>query len=251
MTYRGEDDKVAVGYIHPDQVSAAFLGSMLGLAFHDSTARRRITRGGGCLGHFSSANVSMARNEVVRLFLGMGQVPDWLWFVDADMEFAPTALDDLVASAYVDGERRGDVVGGLCFGTTDGELFPTLYVAADVEGETRFSRIDTYPDDAMVAVDATGAACLLIHRTVLQAMRDAHLSAAFPWFQETELSGRPCGEDFTFCLRARALGFGVYVNTGVKVGHLKSHMLTESMYLQQLGRRAGKGDAQWLTLSTS
>jgi hypothetical protein len=241
--YCGEDDKVAVAYVHPVEVATVFHLSLLKLFLHDGLTRRRITGGGGHISKFSSANVSSARNEAVRDFLAMARVPDWLWFVDADMEFEPTVLDDLIGSAYLDGERAADIVGGLCFGVNLGDLFATLYGLVDDDGDVRAIRYDEYPPDSMFQVAATGAACLLIHRSVIERMLEAGYNKVYPWFQETELSGRPCGEDFTFCLRAGMLGVPVWVNTAVKVGHAKSHMLTEALYLEQRARKAGAAPA--------
>jgi hypothetical protein len=80
---------------------------------------------------------------------------------------------------------------------------------------------------------ATGAAFLLVHRSVIQGIADRKYNEAFPWFQETEMSGNPAGEDITFCLRAELLGFPVHVDTSVKVGHHKSQLLTEDLFKAQ------------------
>jgi glycosyltransferase involved in cell wall biosynthesis len=238
--YNGEDDKVAVAYVHPVEVATAFHLSLLKLFLYDGANRRRITGGGGHISKYSSANISSARNDAVSDFLAMARVPEWLWFVDADMEFEPTVVDELIRSAYVDGERKADIVGGLCFGAHHGDLFATLYGLVDNDGDIRAIRYDEYPEDSMFQVAATGAACLLIHRSVLERIRDHGFNKSYPWFQETELSGRPCGEDFTFCLRAGALGIPVWVNTGVKVGHMKAQMLTEAIYAKQRAEKKAK-----------
>ena len=243
--------KVCVSYVNPGQVSAYFMQSMVGLLFRehlkaesglptalfaDRDTTGKIVAAGGWLNKYSSANISNARNDIVRDFLAMPAQPDWLWMVDSDMHFEPDTLDKLLASADPDpeSEHYAPIVGGLCFGTNDGKLFATLYGIKDVPGEgVRSYRYDEFPPDAMFQVAATGAACLLIHRTVLEQMRDKNFNAVYPWFQETELNGRPCGEDFTFCLRAGMLGFPVWVDTGIKIGHHKSHILTDDMYLEQ------------------
>ena len=66
-------------------------------------------------------------------------------------------------------------------------------------------------------------------------MAEAKFSTAFPWYQETELSGVPLGEDLTFMLRAGRLGFPVYVDTNVQVGHVKPTMLSAEKWLRQEG----------------
>jgi hypothetical protein len=227
--YARPRDKVCVAYVHPTEVSTLFHLSMLKFMLWDGANTRRITGGGAHISKFSSANISNARNDIVRDFLNTKS--DWLWMIDADMDFEPTTLEQLLMNAD---PEKSPIVGALCFGVNHGNLFPTLYgLTKDDAGDVRAFRYDEYPENAMFQVAATGAACLLIHRSVLEKMRDQGFNKSYPWFQETELAGRPCGEDFTFCLRAGALGIPVYVDTGVTIGHHKSYTLTEPMYLTQ------------------
>lgn len=226
-------DKVVVGYVHPVEVSAYFHESLIDLMMWDLAHDQRIVNGGGRIGRYSSANISAERNTIVRMFLEQSTA-QWLWMVDADMHFAPDTLDRLLVEAH---EKRAPIVGGLCFGIDDGVLFPTLYgLVDDPERGIGTVRYKDFPDNAMFQVAATGAACLLMHRSALEAIRDKGFNRTFPWFQETELNGNPCGEDFTLCLRAGQLGIPVYVNTGVEIGHHKSMVLTRQMFDEQ--RRA-------------
>ena len=52
----------------------------------------------------------------------------------------------------------------------------------------------------------------------------------YPWFVEGVSGERQFGEDVAFCQRARALGYGVWVHTGVKTGHSKPRLLDEDLY---------------------
>lgn len=230
--------KVVIGYVHPTEVAASFHESVLGLIMYDFNHGRHVVDGGGRLARYSSANVSSARNGIVRNFLDQTQA-EWLWMVDADMSFKPDALERLLADAD---EKRAPIVGGLCFGVDNDQLFPTLYdLTAREDGEPQMVRYHEWPEDAMFQVTATGAACLLIHRSVLQSMRDAH-PEPYPWFCEGTLGGAPMGEDIAFCLRAGVAGFPIYVNTAVEIGHAKTHILTAAMYRAQ--RAIEKGGQQ-------
>lgn len=219
-------DSVVVAYIHPGQVSALFTRSLLETAIWDRANGRRIK---GMLETWSSANVAEARNSLTRQFVEDYDA-DWLLWVDSDMVWQADALERLVASAH---PETAPIVGGLCFGASDGQLFPTIYQAAEIDGKVMTIRQADYPRDEVVQCIATGAAFLLIHRSVLVKVRDAEFNLTFPWFQETEISGRPAGEDLTFCLRAGQLGIPVHVNTAVKIGHHKSNVLTEDLFLLQ------------------
>jgi hypothetical protein len=91
----------------------------------------------------------------------------------------------------------------------------------------------------MVRCSATGAACLFIHRTVIEAMAaQAEESSSmsrkvFPFFMESTLADLPAGEDLVFCLRAGVLGFPIYVHTGIEFGHHKSQLLTAAGFREQ------------------
>lgn len=222
--------KVAVGYVHPAEVSVYFLDSLIKTFVADFNGPQRIVNGGARLPKYSSANVSNARNAIVRTFLRETDA-EWLWMVDTDMHWQPDALETLLHYASAD---KAPIVGGLCFGVEDGVLFPTLYAwTKDGDGPLGVARYNEFPEDAMFQVGATGAAFLLVHRSVLQAIEDKGFNKTFPWFQETEMNGLACGEDITFCARAGMLGFPVFVHTGVEVGHHKSHMLTADQYRKQ------------------
>ncbi len=227
LTYKQPvpDGGVVVAFIHPGQVSAFFLSSIVTLLLADRSGPQRIV---GMVQEWSSANVSASRNELTGQFLD-DYTAEWLLWVDADMAFGHDSLDLLLAAADRD---AAPIVGGLCFGMTQGRLFPTIYnLAVDPDTDEPVTvRAVQYPRDQLVQVAATGAAFLLIHRSSLLKMRERGFNRTFPFFQETEMGGRPTGEDITFCLRAMALEIPVHVHTGVRVGHHKSHVLDEDLF---------------------
>ena len=223
-------DTVVVAYVHPGQVSAYFAKSLMLTLLLDRLPGRGQQRIVNVLEEWSSANISHSRNTLTAQFLD-GTTADWLLWIDADMAWQPEALEQLLAVAD---PERAPIVGGLCFGAIHDELFPTIYhLAAMPDGGFSTVRVLDYPADALVRCTATGAAFLLIHRSVLEAIRDHGFNRTFPWFQETENRGEPVGEDITFCLRAGQLGFPIHVNAAVKVGHHKSTLLTEERFKQQ------------------
>lgn len=239
---RDPNEKVVIAYCHPGLVHGAFMESVVDLLIYDMALNRRIVNGGGRLGLQAGANLSGPRNGLVKQFLAYGQA-DWLWMIDSDMTFAADTLERLLEHADPD---KAPIVGGLCFGfDEDGQVQPTLYGLDGDENDPEHMAVIRYhewPPETMWHVAATGAACLLMHRTALERIRDAQLpnqsrrgfNEAFPWFQETEHGGTPVGEDITFCWRAGLLGIPVYVNTGVQCGHIKQRVLTMDSYF--LGR---------------
>jgi hypothetical protein len=179
--------------------------------------------------HHSSPRVPAARNQLVREFLASGL--EWLWFVDTDMTFAPDALETLLASADPD-ERP--VVGGLCFGLDGLEVHSTL-MRKGRDGVT-YDLALSWPPDQLVEVDATGAACLLIHRGLLERLRAAY-PAPHHWFVDEVHAGIDVGHDLVFCERVKALGARVFVHTGVRVGHLKTTSVDLDAYRRWITRQ--------------
>ncbi len=219
-----ERKNVCLAYIHPGQVSAYFTESLVASLFWDSQRRRRIKN---IYQDWSSANVSASRNLVTARFLDRHDA-DWLLWIDSDMQWDARDIDKILDSA--DAKER-PIVGGLAFGMASDGLFPTIYQLAEINGGQTTVRVREYPKNELVRVAATGAAWLLVHRSVLEAIRDRKFNPAFPWFQETQNGDQPVGEDITFCIRAGLLGYPVFVHTGVRVGHHKSTVLTEDMFL--------------------
>lgn len=194
----------------------------------------------------ASGQLVEARNDLVSYFLDSevaGFKPEWLFMVDSDMGFADDTFDALVASA--DPVER-PVVGALAFAlrmqSTDPDLmantfdvYPTVYQwreAHDEDGTLTaagFSSVRDYPRDSMVECDATGAACILMHRSILEKIRDEHGPV---WFDRiSHPIAKTFGEDLSFCVRVAQAGHSVWVNTAVKTAHLKGGVdLTEAWY---------------------
>ena len=223
---------VVLAYIHPGQCSAYFVESMLATVLVDDRVERRIQT---ILQDWSSANVSQSRNKLTSKFLD-DHTAEWLLWIDSDMSWDPYDVYRLIDSA--DAEKR-PVVGGLCFGAMHGALFPTIYLWGETpEGKLVTYRPHEYDHGGLIPVAGTGAAFLLIHRSVLEKVRAHGFSATFPFFQEMEWQGDPVGEDLAFCLRCAQLEVPIYVNAAVKIGHHKSQLLTEALFDAQQALRA-------------
>lgn len=245
------DQKVAVAYPHPADLSSKFHVSLVRLLVLDAYGatvngakvggRGRIGAGGAHIPVHSGAQITKTRNRIVRDFLGLKGI-DWLWMIDADMTFDPDLLERLVEAAH---PTERPIVGGLCFAymrDNPRKFWPTLY--AWVPDTERLRRLTQYPPDRLIPVAATGAACLLVHRSVFEGMA-GRFPPPWPWFAETPFyerddDGQPIfetgdaySEDITFCLRAQAAGFPVHVHTGIKVGHVKEFVADETEFLRE------------------
>lgn len=218
--------QAVIGFLHGRDVDAEFCKSLLALTHH---SRDRI---GTVLTVNSGANVSGPRNELAARFVLERREP-WLLLVDTDMVFAPDALDRLLAAAD---RKARPIVGGLCFSQgNDGPLSTMYELVPHADGAGTFARRQTWPEDALVEVSATGAAFLLVHRYVLEHIANRgwgnprKRDPVCPWFRESTMGTRLMGEDLTFCVRARSAGYPVFVHTGIQIGHMKSQMLGKAL----------------------
>lgn len=236
---------VSVGFIHPGEYKACFANSLIDLLFFDAFHEGRIvSHVHGRIGNETgSGQLVSGRNQTVAAFLDLSEA-EWLFMIDADMGFASDTVERLLASA--DPATR-PVVGGLAFACkSDGagefnarryRATPTVYRMHETETEVGFVPIFDYPRNALVEVAATGAACLLVHRSVLEQIRATYGDR---WFDLIEVPKGPkgrtiFGEDMSFCLRIAAAGFPMFVDTSVRTTHDKgAAFLDEEFYdLQQ------------------
>ncbi len=229
---RGTEGTVLLGYLHPNELSASFHRSLLDLIAWDQ-------QNGRFLGHWAAVKcqaggVPEGRNQVAEAVM---KAPDleWLFFVDSDMGFAPDTLDRLLAVA--DPAER-PIVGGLCFAqreqAEDGMggwrcvPRPTIFDYVDLgDGNgSRFTGRAHYPVNQLVRCAGTGAACLLIHRSVLERIGSG-------WFDRLRgTDGSLLGEDISFCVRAGAAGAPIFVHTGIRTTHQKTLWLGEPDFWQ-------------------
>jgi GT2 family glycosyltransferase len=223
---------VCLGFATGGQPENVFLMSLLGVYRHDADHHRYLHRGAE-ISLESGPRVAEARCQIVDAFARTKC--DWLWMVDDDMGFEPDTLDRLMDAA--DPETR-PMVGALCFiGGEGSRVRPTLYNFTTAEGD--MEHVMDYPRDTLVKIGSTGAACVLIHRSVFAAMKarfgvlpDGRANP-YPWFQEGAFNstGGAYGEDTAFFLKASALGIPLHVHTGIRCSHMKKYAVTEEMFL--------------------
>jgi hypothetical protein len=230
---------VAIGWCHPDVWPGApqFYGCLRDTFRVDRHGARRIQdREIEVVG----SQIDAERNDIVEGFLAHPDQPAWLLMIDADMVWVPDDVTRLLDAAD---EKTAPVMAGLCFAESRqnrGELWPTMMVFVPGEhGEAvGLKRIKEWPRGEVCKVDATGAAFLLVHRSVFERLREVMgESHPAPWFAVTYSAAERFGEDVTFFMRLRMLEIPVFVHTGVSVGHVKLRVLTEAMYDEQQGRR--------------
>lgn len=214
--------KVSIGSCDPGIVNGAFAYRLIQLA------QARSARLGPFVRVKGSGLLSKQRNRVVKQFLD-GTKSDWLLLIDSDEQLTLEAFDKLLETAH---DKERPIVAGLVFAGfgIEGAPYPKPVPAIFQDAPEGFLPLYKYDKDSVFEIDAAGTGCLLIHRSVLEKMRetaDKNQGTDWCWFWDGPVDGNWIGEDLLFCRRIRALGFPIYVNTGAILPHQKSYWLDE------------------------
>jgi hypothetical protein len=226
--------KVSIGICDPGTVNGDFALRMVQLT------QARSSRLGPYIRAQGSGLLSKLRNRVVKTFLD-GTTSDWLLLVDTDEQLSAEAFDALINTAH---DKERPVVAGLVFGAwdTDQSIYPMPVPVIYHDNPEGLVSITNYKRNAVFEIDACGTGCVLIHRSVLEKMRetaDPNQGTDWCWFWDGPVKGEWVSEDILFCRRVRQLGFPIYVNTAAVLPHQKAYWLDERHHLdRQLNRNS-------------
>jgi GT2 family glycosyltransferase len=215
--------KVSIGSCDPGNVNGGFAFSLIQLA------QARSSRLGPFVRVKGSGLLSKQRNRLVKQFLETKS--DWLLMMDSDEQLSVEAFDKLIEAAH---DKDRPIVAGLVFASFEiGQAYPKPVPTIFEDAAEGFLPLNNYDKDSLFQVDAAGTGCLLIHRSVLESMRenaDSHQGDSWCWFWDGPIEGIWIGEDLQFCRRVRSLGFPIYVHTGAILPHSKSYWLDDRQH---------------------
>jgi hypothetical protein len=224
---------VVPAFLDGGRWSACFGESFVHLLLSDMVGQGRMFQAGAYLREMCSASgIADGRNQAAAAFLERTQ-GEWLWFVDTDMGFGSDTVERLLAAA--DPVDR-PVVGALCFAHRRIKrtalraerygIIPTLYQYVQTDREAGFAPLPSWERGELLRVGATGAACLLIHRTALETVAAKYGPRS--WFTpvthptaSTTGGPRTFSEDLSFCLRLAGCDIPLHVATSVHTTHDK------------------------------
>ena len=173
--------------------------------------------------------LDVSRENMVRKALDAGF--EWLFFLDSDVILPESALQELFSV-------KQPIATGMYRAKKKGNDWSIWEEGKDSKGLDSLTPIQSWPEK-IITCTTTGFGCILIHKSVFE---DFFLKFnKLPWFlwtmnrhpgfmQSIEVPDphmRHVGEDFWFCLLARACGHKIYVNTDVKCMHIGTCKLTE------------------------
>ncbi len=253
--------KASVCYVHElTEAGYNWHRSYLKLVVHSLTTEGSPVRGDEIPIKYPTGGLVEARNAAVDKFLATDN--EWLFWVDTDMGYDGDVVDRLVAAA--DPVKR-PVMGALCFTRREvgedgleGRLVvphPTIYQWTQTpQGAVGFVTFDNYPKGTVIRCGATGSACMVIHRSVFEAIAE---KSGPNWYGliacQDKSIGEAYSEDISFCLRCRSTPWGdvplehpeggipIHVDSSIQTNHLKEIWWSEQMF-DVFRAAAGKTD---------
>jgi len=158
----------------------------------------------------TDAPVAEARNLLVDGILKEHPEVTHLMWIDDDMVFPPDAIARLLAHDL-------PIVGGVCHNRRH-PFMPILMMK--VPSGIGYGFMYDYEERAdargLVPVDATGAAFILVKREVYEKIAEK-LNKEKHEGPYTQLGA---GEDISFCSRAQQVGYPIWIDTTLQIGHV-------------------------------
>lgn len=227
-------EKLVIGIVHPDRVDGYFFHSMMSLLTDQINSKHPLFDDVVCV--ISGPALQLGRGSVATTFMEHTD-GDVLLMIDADMRFTIETIYQMWQQFKALPKLNGDkakVLGGLAFmlrgpKITLANMQPTIWANAP-DGSRRYVGQYDYLQDTLLKVAATGAACLMVHREVFQAVGDRYGHGR--WFYHEHLDdGDELGEDLSFCRKVTDCGYGIYLHTALKFGHMKTVEIGEAEYI--------------------
>ena len=173
----------------------------------------------------------------------MGRRPEaeYVLFMDDDMVPPADALDRLVA-------HRKDIVGGICTRRADPPVPNVHWFMDEVQN---FGGIEQWDQSlGLMEVDSIGAAFVLLSRKVIEDLaasyhRETYEAMGNGWWFEFMKNphGHEWGEDVSLSWKAKRLGYSIWADMTLKIGHVGDYIYDLGDYLVNMERIASQTKA--------
>lgn len=215
-------DKIAIGMVNDGSINCNLVIDLIQIS------RFRPQRFDSFVQVSNIGLLTRSRNLLVKNFLEQTEA-EWLLMMDSDERLTLETWDKLVESVH---DKDRPIVSALVFAAffdDENHLRPIPTIYRDLP-ESGLQAMDDYPVDSLIKVDATGTGCLLIHRSVLETLREnatENQGRDWAWFVDGAIAGRWFGEDLLFSKRLTSLGIPIYAHTGAICQHNKTFWLDQ------------------------
>ena len=174
----------------------------------------------------TSSLIYEARNTLARLAVNGGY--DRVLWLDSDMTFQP----DLLTRFHADLDEGKEMVCGIFF-TRKRPVRPVIYdrledIGPDGELVNVSHVLEDYPREETFPVAGCGFGAVMMTTDLIKRVGDRFGPPFTPY--------QTHGEDFSFCIRARMLGAGIWCDSRIKVGHAGVSIVDESTWDAMRGR---------------
>jgi hypothetical protein len=155
---------------------------------------------------------------------------DWLLWVDSDIVLTVDVMQKLWSTAD---KHHRPVVSGVYFISkeTESALMKPYPVLFNDVSEFQIQYVHPLPDNEVIKCDSAGFGLVLMHRSIVSAMRSAHPGQSM--FTETAASSNDdqfIGEDIVFFRKMKQAGIPLHAHTGARVKHMKRFSLDYDYY---------------------
>jgi len=136
---------------------------------------------------------------------------DYVFWIDADMVFESDVLIDLL-------NDDKDIVSAVCFmrrNPYEPCIYKSLRLGASLYEDMIEKYLD-YPEGEPFEVEACGMAMCLMK---VEALKHILTVTGQPFFP-VKSNHRTLGEDLSFCYKARSLGYKIWADPRIYVGHI-------------------------------
>lgn len=214
-------DKVTIGIVNDGKIDSLLCLDLLHLLKMPNTKFEHLVQVG------NKGLTTRSRNIVCKTYLETTKC-EWLLLVDSDQRLPMQSWIRLIDAAH---DKERPIMTGLVFAAFFDEndnlrAVPTIY---NDDPELGLQPIDDYPEDSVIEVDAAGTGCLLLHRSVIEDLREkatTNQGKDWSWFFEGAIGGTYFGEDLLFSKRLKSLGYKIHAHTGAILPHHKDFWLS-------------------------
>lgn len=154
-----------------------------------------------------------SRNKIATHAVKAGA--DAVLWLDSDMIFPADTLEKMIHHL----EEGKEIVSGIYFRRRT-PFTPVIYEKLEKSGESK-DYLD-YPKDSVFKVEGAGFGVVMTSGAVLQDM----VINGMTWFEP--MNG--LGEDLSFCMRARELGYEIWCDSTIKCGHIGQLVVDEKIW---------------------